>query len=81
MAEVNYILHLNEFYNKLRKDKRLRGSHVNLYMALFQEWNNSRFADEFHISRTEVMDLARIGSKGTYHKCINELSKWKYIKY
>ncbi|MDG1805914.1 hypothetical protein [Flavicella sp.] len=81
MAEVNYILHLNEFYNKLRKDKRLKATHISLYLALFQEWNNSRFADEFHISRTEIMDLARIGSKGTYHKSINDLSNWKYIKY
>ena len=81
MAEVNYIVHLNEFYNKLRKDKRLRATHISLYLALFQEWNTSRFAKEFHVSRTEIMDLARIGSKGTYHKCINELSQWKYIKY
>jgi len=27
------------------------------------------------------MQLSKIGSKNTYHKCIKELSHWNYIKY
>jgi hypothetical protein len=50
-------------------------------MALFNFWNNARFVPEFFINRNEVMTLSRIGSKGTYHKCIKDLSSWKYILY
>jgi hypothetical protein len=27
------------------------------------------------------MDLSKLGSKTTYHRCIKELSQWKYIFY
>jgi hypothetical protein len=52
-----------------------------LYIALFQIWNNNRFLEEFYINREEVMRFSKIGSKSTYHKCIKELSHWKYIIY
>jgi hypothetical protein len=81
MANVNYILHLNSFFEKIPNDKRLRPVHVSLYMALFHFWNNARFTNDFFICRAEVMKQARVGSKGTYHRCINELDEWKYIKY
>ena len=81
MVNVNYILHLNAFFEKIPKDKRLRPVHVSLYMALFHFWNNARFTNDFFICRAEVMKQARVGSKGTYHRCINELNEWKCIRY
>uniref|UniRef100_UPI00404B52FA hypothetical protein n=2 Tax=Gelidibacter sp. TaxID=2018083 RepID=UPI00404B52FA len=81
MPEVNYITHLNNFFLKLSKDTRLNTTHVSMYMALFNFWNQARFSSEFFINRNEVMTLSRIGSKGTYHKCIKDLSDWKYIIY
>lgn len=81
MANVNYIMHLNSFFEKIPRDNRLRPVHVSLYLALFHFWNNARFTDGFFICRAEVMKQARVGSKGTYHRCINELDEWKYIKY
>jgi hypothetical protein len=50
-------------------------------MALFHFWNNARFPNELFINRQEVMTLSKIGSKGTYHKCINDLHEWKYLIY
>lgn len=81
MSEVNYITHLNRFFQKLSKDTRFNTTHVSLYVALFNFWNNARFAPEFFINRYEVMTLSRIGSKGTYHRCIKDLNDWKYILY
>uniref|UniRef100_UPI00404A379B hypothetical protein n=1 Tax=Gelidibacter sp. TaxID=2018083 RepID=UPI00404A379B len=81
MSEVNYITHLNSFFQKLSKDSRFNATHVSLYMALFNFWNNARFAPEIFINRNEVMTLSRIGSKGTYHKCIKDLDNWKYLIY
>tara|TARA_R110002033_G_scaffold114377_1_gene159301 strand:+ start:1341 stop:2027 length:687 start_codon:yes stop_codon:yes gene_type:complete len=81
MQNVNYIKHLNGIFIQFSKDNRLNPTHISLYIALFQIWNNNRFLEEFYINREEVMRFSKIGSKSTYHKCIKELSHWKYIIY
>ena len=81
MQEINYIKHLNAVFNQFSIDNRLNPTHVSLYIALFQLWNLNRFLEEFFINRDEVMQLSKIGSKSTYHRCIKELSHWKYIVY
>jgi len=81
MPEVNYIIHLNSFFLKLSHDKRLNATHVSMYVVLFYQWNNARFSDEFYINRNEIMSLSRIGSKGTYHKCLKDLHEWQYLEY
>ncbi len=78
---MNYIRHLNGFFERLADDKRLSSYHISLYIALFQHWNANRFSDQFTISRTEMMQLARIGSANTYARCIKELGDWGYIAY
>lgn len=79
--DVNYIKHLNGVFGQLSRDGRLNPTHISLYVALFQLWNLNFFKEEFHINREEVMALSKIGSKSTYHRCIKELSHWKYILY
>lgn len=81
MPEVNYIKHLNAFFQKITEDKRLNATHVSMYLALFYQWNNTRFSKEFYINRNEIMSLSKIGSKGTYHKCLKDLHQWNYIEY
>ena len=81
MDQVNYIKHLNGVFVQFSKDSRLNPTHISLYLALFQLWNHNRFPEEFYINRSEVMQFSRIGSKTTYHRCIKELSHWKYIQY
>ncbi|MDY7396866.1 hypothetical protein UMM65_16590 [Aureibaculum sp. 2210JD6-5] len=81
MENINYIKHLNAVLELFSKDNRLNPSHISLYMALFQIWNNYRFKPSFYINRGEVMDISKLGSKSTYHRSINELSYWKYILY
>ena len=81
MQDINYIKHLNGVFIQFSKDSRLNPTHISLYGALFQLWNNNRFPDEFYINREEVMRFSKIGSKSTYHRCIKELSHWKYIIY
>ena len=81
MEDVNYIKHLNGVFMQFSKDSRLNPTHISLYIALFQLWNNSFFKGEFYINREEVMDYSKIGSKSTYHRCIKELSHWNYLLY
>lgn len=81
MEDINYIKHLNGVFEQFSKDNRLNPTHISLYIALFQLWNSSFFREDFYINREEVMQYAKIGSKSTYHRCIKELSHWKYILY
>ena len=81
MQNVNYIKHLKGVFFQFSKDNRLNPTHISLYVALFQIWNNNRFVEVFYINREEVMRFSKIGSKSTYHKCIKDLSHWKYMVY
>ncbi|WP_350286932.1 hypothetical protein [uncultured Croceitalea sp.] len=78
---MNYIKLLNAAFEKFYFDERLNPTHISLYMALFQEWNSSRFADEFYVNRRDLMRCAKIGSKSTYHRCVTDLDSWLYLCY
>lgn len=81
MEQINYIKHLNGVFVQFSKDSRLNPTHISLYIALFQIWNDYHFTDSFYVNRSEVMELSKVGSKTTYHRCIKELSHWKYLIY
>src|SRR5690606_8552072 len=78
---MNYIKHLNTVFQQFSMDSRLNPTHISLYMALFQYWNINRFPDEFYINREDIMKMSKIGSKATYHRCLKDLHRWKYIRY
>ncbi|WP_229669467.1 hypothetical protein [Yeosuana aromativorans] len=81
LEQVNYIKHLNAVFLQFSKDGRLNPTHISLYVALFQLWNNYHFPMDFYINREEAMLFSKIGSKTTYHRCIKELHHWKYLLY
>lgn len=78
---MNYIKHLNGFFERLSNDQRMTAYHISLYLILFQFWNLNRFQNPFSISRQELMALSRIGSVNTYARCVKELHHWGYISY
>ncbi|NGX82693.1 hypothetical protein [Aequorivita sp. KMM 9714] len=78
---MNYIKLLNAAFEKFYFDDRLNPTHISLYMALFQEWNSSRFADVFYVNRRDLMRCSKIGSKSTYHRCVTDLDSWLYLCY
>jgi hypothetical protein len=78
---MNYIKQLSTVIEKFSEDDRLNTAHVSLYLALFQLWNLNRFKNPISINRAEVMKISKIGSKGTYHRCLNDLNNWSYLKY
>ncbi len=80
-ARVNYIRHMNSWYEKVYEDQRLRCAHVSLYVALFQCWNLHRFENPIFVFRNEIMQMAKIGSANTYTKCMKELDAWGYLAY
>lgn len=78
---MNYIRQLNAVMIRFSEDNRLTPAHISMYLALFQMWNLNRFRNPTSINRSEAMNLSRIGSVGTYHKCIRQLDEWGYLKY
>jgi hypothetical protein len=78
---MNYIHQVNNFYQQLDKDPRIKHVHISLYMALFHTWNYNFFAHSFVMGRTRLMQLSRIGSKTTFSKILRELHDFGYIIY
>ena len=78
---MNYIKHLTGFFEKVSTDFDLNPTHISLYMAIFQLWNQNRFQNPICISRDELMRISKIASYATYHKCIKELDERNFVKY
>lgn len=78
---MNYIKHLNKTLELFYEDKKLRPTHISLYMALFQCWNQNRFTNPIQIHRNELMEASKISSFSTYTECIKDLMAWGYIDY
>ncbi|MEA1785439.1 hypothetical protein U1E44_05000 [Arenibacter sp. GZD96] len=78
---MNYIKHLNAVFVRFVKDPRLNPTHVSLYMALFQYWNIQNFPERVFVSRDYIMQMSKIGSLATYHRCLKNLHDWSYLHY
>ncbi|KAB1157816.1 transcriptional regulator [Flavobacterium luteum] len=78
---MNYIKHLTGFFNRISNEESLNPTHISLYLTLFQCWNVNRFKNPITISRDEMMKGSKIASKATYHKCIKELQRLKFLDY
>ena len=78
---MNYIRHLNKVMELFYEDDRLLATHITLYLALFQVWNENRFLNPISINRIEIMKAAKISSLSTYTKCLRQLHEWEYVEY
>lgn len=63
------------------KDIRLSASQISLFSALCHVWMANGCENPFNVSRSQLMQLARIKSKATYHKFIRVLERGGYILY
>jgi len=78
---MSYIKQLTSFFIIVANDNNIKPTQIALFMALFQKWNQSRFKGTIKIYRDEIMLLAKISSKATYHKSMAILHKQRYIMY
>ena len=78
---MNYIKQLNAVFPMFYDDDRLNNSHIALYMALFFYWNLHRLSTMSFANRTELMAMAKIGPRSTYHRLIKDLHDRSYITY
>jgi hypothetical protein len=72
---------LSFFYNAIADDSKIGATHISLYMALLQQWNLNGGNNPINISRKSLMKSAKINSRHTYNKCMNNLNEYGYIVY
>lgn len=72
---------LTTFYEAIKEDSRISPSHIALYMALFECWNQQDFQNPVPIKRRQVMEAAKISGLATYHRCMRELHEYGYVFY
>lgn len=75
------VVALTAFYKAILNDVRISPAHISLYMALFQLWKINNFQSPVIASSKEIMPMAKIDSRATYHKCMNDLVDNGYIRY
>ena len=78
---MNYIKHQTNVFALMDQVKSLKAYHVSLYLALFRMWNANRFKNPISISRSETMQMSRIGSPNTYVQALKDLHKHEFIRY
>ena len=76
-----YLNYLAVFMDKAVMDERIGSSHICLFVALYRCWLSKLPATPFPISRRVLMINSKIASTSTYHKCIQELNDFGYIRY
>ncbi len=72
---------LNRAYKVMSSDQRVGVWHISVYMVILSRWCENGYANPVQITRREVMQLAHISSFATYHKFINQLQEFEYIRY
>ncbi len=78
---MEQVKELTSFYSAIKSDHRIGPTHISLYMALFQFYNLNRLENPIQITRTTVMEVAKISGLATYHKCMRDLVEYGYIDY
>lgn len=72
---------LSDFFSAIEKDYRISITHIGIYAALLQFWNDKGFINPIEAFSYEIMPIAKISGSSTYHKCVRELSEYGYIRY
>ena len=78
---MNPLCLIDEFLQRAALDDRITSLHISLYAAIFQRWNAAGAHSPVRATRLSLMQVSKIGSKGTYHRCISDLENYGYIHY
>jgi len=78
---MNPIHLIDEFLRRAATDDCLSAQHISLWMAIFQLWHTAGAQHPIRATRLSLMQMGKIGSKVTYHRCIQDLNHLGYIYY
>lgn len=72
---------LSDFFSAIRHDGRISTTHIGVYAALLQYWQENGCPHPIVAFSHEIMRIAKISAPMTYRKCVKELSEYGYIRY
>ncbi|MCD0472641.1 hypothetical protein [Flavobacterium sp. JAS] len=78
---MNDLKPLSDFFLAIENDFRISTTHIAMYAALLYYRRDKGFINPIQVFRRDLTPIAKISSLYTYHKCIQELSDYGYIKY
>ena len=78
---VNYIRHIDLFFEIARHSPAINYGHIALYISLFRSWNHAFFNNPMTPARDEIMAYAGIRSKECYYRILREISDLDLIRY
>lgn len=78
---MDRLYYLSDFFDAIGTDPRISITHIGVYAALLQYRLQKGFANPIQAFSYEIMNLSKLSSAITYHKCVRELSEYGYIRY
>ena len=72
---------LSDFFAAIKKDGRIGITHIGIYAALLQHWQENDCANPLCAYSHEIMRIAKISGSNTYHKSVRDLHAFGYIRY
>jgi hypothetical protein len=81
MPSINFNTALIIFLNAIRDDGRIAPVHISLYLAILCYSSEHKEENPICVFSTDLMPLAKISAKGTYHRCVRDLHLYGFIKY
>lgn len=70
---------LNNFLLSVAGNPKILASHISLFSAILSCRKSGR--DAFRVNRRKLMELSKLRSTATYHKCIDDLVALGFINY
>ncbi len=79
---INGFEQIKSFYSWVfNNPDKVRPTHISLYLFLWNQGNRANWVEWFKCPYDLAMQGACIGSKGTYYRCLDDLQRFKLIKY
>lgn len=72
---------LSDFFEAIEKDPRINTTHIGIYASLIQYWQMNGGANPIRVFSHQIKHLAKVSGNGTYHRCIQDLHYYGYIRY
>lgn len=78
---MNYIKAHRALSFLMKHDENIKPSEKSFMDTLFCVWNEKNWADQFRVSRDDMMESCKISNRKTYYKVISNLVELGYITY
>ena len=72
---------LQEFFKRVKDDRRIGPIHISLYTALLDRWLEQSCPRVVRIRPDEMMRRSRILGRSTYYQVLKELAAYGFIEY